>query len=268
MGVHGIRQYKFHRDPRELQKLWAKALVRSAGLKEEEFALAYYAPILHLGARQGSGSDEQFSETECRLIAAWLVSQGTPVPVVQGPATRWLRDGIDWFIRNRAAEGLTQAIVASAFREVAVYVDPLHASRRHEARRTVAEVITKEKPRILIAHSLGSVVAYETLWAWPNLRVDLLLTLGSPLALPGIFADRLDPFEAGQRRKPPGVIRWVNVADEGDLIAVPKGLSQYFDGVDSDAEVTIGSIAFHDVEAYLRCSEVANILAAYDEGDA
>ncbi|BAS18620.1 conserved hypothetical protein (plasmid) [Arthrobacter sp. Hiyo8] len=62
------------------------------------------------------------------------------------------------------------------------------------------------------------------------------------------------------------MIRWVNVADEGDLIAVPKGLSQYFDGVDSDAEVTIGSIAFHDVEAYLRCSEVANILAAYDEG--
>ena len=35
-----------------------------------------------------------------------------------------------------------------------------------------------------MAHSLGTVVAYEALHAHPGLHVYLLVTLGSPLALP------------------------------------------------------------------------------------
>ena len=35
-----------------------------------------------------------------------------------------------------------------------------------------------------MAHFLGTVVAYEALHAHPDLHVYLLLTLGSPLALP------------------------------------------------------------------------------------
>ena len=35
-----------------------------------------------------------------------------------------------------------------------------------------------------MAHFLGTVVAYEALHAHPDLHVHLLVTLGSPLALP------------------------------------------------------------------------------------
>ena len=36
-----------------------------------------------------------------------------------------------------------------------------------------------------MAHFLGTVVAYEALHVHPDLHVYLLVTLGSPLALPG-----------------------------------------------------------------------------------
>ena len=39
-------------------------------------------------------------------------------------------------------------------------------------------------PTRVMAHSLGTVMAYEALHAHPGLHVYLLVTLGSPLALP------------------------------------------------------------------------------------
>lgn len=48
-------------------------------------------------------------------------------------------------------------------------------------------------PRIVMAHSLGSAVAYEALHAHPELRPELFLTLGSPLALPRAVFHRLCP---------------------------------------------------------------------------
>ncbi len=49
------------------------------------------------------------------------------------------------------------------------------------------------RARAVLAHSLGSVAAYEALWAHPDLRVELLVTLGSPLGMPDVVFDRLDP---------------------------------------------------------------------------
>lgn len=266
VGVHGIRQFKFHRDPSELEAIWFDAIRRSCEFDSSDFHLAYYAPILHLGTRQGSDSADEFNDIESRVITSWLAAHGAPMPTAQGPATRRLRDGLDWFAQTKGGKSITPAVVASAFREVGVYVDPEHKLRRHKARLAVATAIAHQRPRVLIAHSLGSVVAYESLWTWPSLPIELFLTLGSPLALPGVFAERLDPVGAGQLRKPPGVMRWVNVADEGDLIAVPKRLSLYFRGIDEDLTVSLGTVAFHGIEAYLKCPEVAAILAPYVEG--
>ncbi|MBB6547170.1 hypothetical protein [Nonomuraea rubra] len=61
-----------------------------------------------------------------------------------------------------------------------------------------------------MAHSLGSVVVYEVLWAHPDLRVNRLVTLGSPLGMPGVVFDRLDPAPGQRGSRPPGVSEWVN----------------------------------------------------------
>ena len=78
---------------------------------------------------------------------------------------------------------------------------------------------------LVIGHSMGAVIAYDALWELTHLeanpgKVDLLLTLGSPLGM-HFVQDRLlgfrDPY--GQRF-PCNIRHWVNIAAHGDLTAL------------------------------------------------
>jgi hypothetical protein len=96
----------------------------------------------------------------------------------------------------------------------------------------------------------------------PDLEVDLLITLGSPLALPDVVFGRLDPAPInGKGERPPGVRRWINIADPGDVIAVPRGLGGFFDGIDTDLTTPIGVFNAHKVTDYLSCTTTAAALA-------
>ena len=86
---------------------------------------------------------------------------------------------------------------------------------------------------MVIGHSLGSVIAYDTLWElWhgeqnPG-RVDLFLTLGSPLGM-HFVQDRLVGFHAAAGRRFPGnICRWKNAAARGDLTALDRALKDDF----------------------------------------
>lgn len=113
----------------------------------------------------------------------------------------------------------------------------------------------------MLAHSLGSVVTYETLHAYPQLKVDHLITLGSPLALPQAVFDRLLPAPRPQGVRPANTRRWTNIADIGDVVAVPpSGVRDRFDDVDHDVETAIHVIDFHLVAHYLQTAAVAEAL--------
>ncbi len=104
-------------------------------------------------------------------------------------------------------------------------------------------------PRVLVGHSLGSIVAYEALCVVPDHGVKTLVTLGSPLGLRSIRA-ALHPEPAGRiPHLPPGVHRWVNVYDEKDPVSLAGGLSEYWSDVD-DETVDNGSES-HAVLRYL-----------------
>jgi hypothetical protein len=77
--------------------------------------------------------------------------------------------------------------------------------------------------RIIIGHSLGSVVVYECAHRLAQ-PLPLLLTLGSPLGLRTIVTDRLRPPPSF----PPRVDRWVNVADHDDVVAAEPDLRPGF----------------------------------------
>jgi pimeloyl-ACP methyl ester carboxylesterase len=133
--------------------------------------------------------------------------------------------------------------------------------RRWASADALRQAITESRPDVLVAHSLGSVLAYETLWAHPKLSVGLLVTLGSPLAMPGVVFDRLRPAPAGGLgARPPGVGRWLNFADVGDLVAVPRSLADRFAGVERDAEITMPDWRFHGVTRYLASPAIREVL--------
>jgi hypothetical protein len=83
------------------------------------------------------------------------------------------------------------------------------------------------RPVLLIGHSLGSVIAWDSLWelsrvdAHPG-RVDLFLSLGSPLGQ-RFVQRRLKGRDAdGTERYPDNIRRWVNIAAIGELTALDR----------------------------------------------
>jgi hypothetical protein len=85
--------------------------------------------------------------------------------------------------------------------------------------------LVEDYARLIIGHSLGSVVAYESAHRLAQ-PLPLLLTLGSPLGLRTIVTDRLRPPPSF----PPRVGRWVNVADRDDVVAAEPDLRPLFAG--------------------------------------
>lgn len=262
VGVHGIFQYKYHSHPEVLGALWESPLVMQSVVEDGQFSLAYYADVLHRVISMGDDVFDDVSDAERTIARVWLDQLEIPQVTAQGRLTAPLRDVIDWCISTGTLRGATRALVRSALREVAAYLDVDDPTSRRAARTRVADLIRAEQPDVVIAHSLGSVVAYETLWEHSDLVVPSLITVGSPLALSGAFYDSLDPVDARAHSRPPNVGRWLNIADIGDLVAVPKDLASRFSGVDEQIAVEIDEFECHKITSYLQCPTVADAIRA------
>lgn len=278
VGVHGVGHYDRRRTPDVVRAAHAEAwashlasgLAADTALFDVDFA--YYAPLLHPGPlSQGDGDPEELEDPLAReLMAAWLSELDAPRPVSQGALTLPLRHAASWVARRMSLDGrLTALFIRVFFREVAAYVRGDEDPVRLAAREEVARRIALHRPRIVIAHSLGSIVTYEALHAHPELTVELLVTIGSPLALPRAVFDRLlpRPGEGPKGRsgtRPPGVARWVNIADPGDPVAIPPGLGTSFEGIALDLTDTVhAGFGFHHAKNYLACAAMAAVIGPY-----
>ncbi|GAA3208398.1 hypothetical protein GCM10020256_04840 [Streptomyces thermocoprophilus] len=237
--------------------------------------MAYYAHQLaddYRPQRQSAGRDrlEDLSAAQTAEAWEWLRLAGVEPVEAQAALLAPVRWGIGRLVarrahgaapgvRDRLAELLSRLVVAT-LQDTDAYTS--RPARRRAVRETVAEAVRGSGARVLVAHSLGTVVAYETLHAYPDLELDLLLTLGSPLGLPALMR-KLEPEPVdGRGARPPGVRRWVNIADVGDLVAVPPRLGDAFP-VDVHETTDIGLFDPHTLGGYLSSGLTASALAPY-----
>ncbi len=80
---------------------------------------------------------------------------------------------------------------------------------------------------------MGSVIALDSLWQLSQLenasvRVDTLLTMGSPLGQRYLRKRLLGHAETGSDRYPTNIRHWINLAAVGDLTAIDPSLSDDF----------------------------------------
>ncbi|WP_327358121.1 serine peptidase [Streptomyces sp. NBC_01304] len=235
---------------------------------------AYYADRLDAATgppAQGLGPSQVLADPLAQeMMESWAGALGMSRPPAQGHLTLPVRQLTSWIARRfDLAEGPLRIFVQLLFGEVATYLRAVDGKERVAARDEVAARIVRHRPRVVVAHSLGSVVAYEALHATPDAGVELFLTLGSPLAMPGVVFERLDPAPAGASPaargiRPAGAARWVNLADPGDPVAVPPGLANVFDGVHLDHTSVVGALfGFHHAKNYLRSAVTAATLSPY-----
>jgi pimeloyl-ACP methyl ester carboxylesterase len=113
--------------------------------------------------------------------------------------------------------------------------------------------------RAVVAHSLGSVLAYIALCNHPEWSVDTFITLGSPLASP-MLVDQLRHSLHGELGAWPGVRRWINVRAVDD-VACSASLTELFGSGIEEFLVDNGHHA-HAPEPYLNSPATGGGVAA------
>lgn len=254
VGVHGIGKYKYYLEAgnsvagaaEAMRVKWDRYLHVALGGEARGYftEVAYFAHLLNDGKPGGGGREsEPMAAPAQQMLADWARELG-----VGEHLTGALKTFTGWLL-NRL-DGRAAAFAKMFCPEVAAYLT--NPEKREKSRQAVAAVIRKNRPSVVIAHSLGSVVTYEALWANPDLRADLLITLGSPLGMRNVVFERLLPAPInGRGEKPAGVGRWVNIADKDDIAAIPPELCDSFAGVDEEMLVNLDWIDFHTAEKYL-----------------
>jgi hypothetical protein len=267
VGIHGVWNYGYFKRSNQVVAAasaamaadWSTWLAGSTdGGSSSISKIAYYSNLLHRGTPQGGDSVDGLDQEEQEVFLD-LMNELLPVgAVAQGSRTARVRQCADWFTSRF---GSTACATAAVFcREVNTYFT--RSVRRNEVRRHVAATIASLDSPIVIAHSLGSVVAYEALWSFPEVKVDFLLTIGSPLAMTNVVFEKVlndTPIRVGAA--PPGVRRWVNIHDVGDIVALPpSGISGKYPGVTREFSTTIDEWDFHTAKSYLRSAAVRDVL--------
>lgn len=119
-------------------------------------------------------------------------------------------------------------IVNFALTQVAAYLDD--ASLKRTILDTVSSAIVdgakaaekNDEPLVVVGHSLGSVAALDALSKFKGRRVDLLMTIGSPLSTETVASRMTDDA----RRWPEAVRSWVNIADPDDVVALHHSIDR------------------------------------------
>ncbi len=112
-----------------------------------------------------------------------------------------------------------------------------HDGRAEEARSILRACLIPylqgDHKLLIVAHSLGSIIAYDTLYQISQLdrsakHIDTLLTIGSPLGLKYTQQRLLAYSKTDIEQVPSNIRRWQNVSARGDLVSVDKTLADDF----------------------------------------
>ncbi|MCX5002103.1 GPI inositol-deacylase [Streptomyces sp. NBC_00638] len=273
--VHGIAQQL--RGAQTLLAHWYPALrdgIDLAGgpqLSSSEVDMAFYGDVFRPTGHRGlgipeldAGDVEEGLERELLLQWSEAVAREEGRTDGQQAVARMrtsdtVQRALNVLSRSAFFAGLSERLMIYSARQLRRYFTEPELRARIQDRLSWA---VTGRTEVIVAHSLGSVVAYETLCAhpeWPDLT---LVTLGSPLGVPRLVFDRLLPQpSAGSGRWPAPVSRWTNIADRGDAVALVKELGPRFGSRVNDLVVHNGAKA-HDVRPYLTASVTGQAISA------
>jgi len=185
-----------------------------------------------------------------------------------GPARVAVQMMVERLLRSQTFAGLVpeRAFIGN-LKQVVLFIN--NSTVKNEVLTRVHDRVTDDT-RVLIGHSLGSVVAYEYLCKYQPKNIELLITFGSPLGIRNVIFDRLTPPPGSGGGIWPGeVTRWVNIADPNDVVALRKDLSPLFPPPEGrrpieDRLVDIGGLLHHGIDGYLNTeasgAALANVL--------
>lgn len=274
IGIHGLR----NKPPADnLQALWARGILdglqRNEGRTSDEgprFKMVYWADVTYpegsLDPRDypvydGTGKFPEYEEGFWASLRAFG-SDLLDTPLDAAKQLTGIDPAGEVFLRKR-------------FEDLHRYYN--EADIRDALRKRMRDALTSPenvgKRVMVIAHSMGSIVAYDTLRLIGQERrdivVDHFVTIGSPLGLPTV---KYKIWEENDRVRTPSIVRkWTNLSERRDPVAFDTHLARDFkpndagvavrdDLVINDTVPGKGLPDFHSSVGYLRTPEMSRII--------
>ncbi len=236
--VHGRSQGG--KDPKQIQAEWLGALdkgLAAAGLNMPagvDVVFPYYGdvldrlvaqfdlPVSGQVAAKGGVMDTEYAEFRAQLAEELRANAGisdAEVRAEAGPEATAEKGPLNWkwvqaILRliDRGTPEVSEFTIEKFLRDVYLY------TRRAAVQRAIDNVVSgllSAEPTVMVAHSLGTVVAYNVLRnAGVTLDVPLLVTVGSPLGLRAIRSN------LGPLKNPSGKKGWYNAFDTRDVVSL------------------------------------------------
>jgi hypothetical protein len=275
--IHGRDQQG--KDPAALKAEWLAALSQGAkkldrkvpadldvtfpfyGDRLDAYARSFEIPLTEDIQTKGAAVDDDFLDFQAEIAEAFRERAGVsdaqvaaeygPNPKPRGPLNwEWVQAVLRAV--DQHGKTLNQATLETFTRDVYLYTT--RAGVRDAIDRIVTDTLTTD-PTVVVAHSLGSVVAYSILSSDPRpLKVPLLVTVGSPLALRAI-REQFRPLQ-----HPAPVASWYNAFDKRDVVALyPLDAANFTvtPPIDNFAGVDNHTSNRHGIAGYLDDATVA-----------
>jgi hypothetical protein len=278
--VHGMRMQRYAKAA--LHAKWHQAL--TAGLKrtawgrahphhlprKSDVALVYWADLFAPAPRALEPAIAKGTVTDGLLGWYYALLRGSVRAADR--LSLWDRDGRPRGPMARAVNGIVQQSAVYMNNGPVVHADPALGPGAFFQIQGRFKAALQPDTRIVIGHSLGSVVAFEGLCLWPH-AVDTFITVGSPIATPRLILQPMKQRLArllgvAPDRAPtwPAVDRWLNFFAPADVWSVPvKRLAPIFDARVVDCEVKHGNphrpVETHKLTSYLRHPEILDAIA-------
>lgn len=264
VGVHGIGQQQLGRN--QLLETWRPAfrdgLERANGSPprpDPPLDIAYYGhlflPSASGKAAEGTPSDDwsaSLTAEEAQDLQASIEDLLGPQETAAAKAdtTTWkAHTNFPWWLKwvDKTFGSAGAILFVGELRQVRHYLEDSSLKSKVD---TIVKDTLGDSCRVLIGHSLGSVVAFEYVRQNPHRKLDLLLTLGSPLGLRMVQKLMPEATYGSKQGIPPSLHAWANVRDKNDPVACAGPLSHWWPHINDVPPVDNGKDA-HSITAYL-----------------
>ena len=296
IGIHGLG----NKPPAKVLEIWWKASIRE-GLKKIgkpkkyfNFKMAYWSHCLYETPMNSSIRDEK---SRLYIKEPYVRYNGKHHEVKTGHLRKKilhnLEAGMEKLFLNEDLtvnySSINDFIIHHFFSDFEKYYKAdciIAAEQNLKARDAIdahlADLLYKNRKNkiLLIAHSMGSVIAYHVLTeVVPSIPVHTFVTIGSPLGLPviksKIVAERRVKATEGVRLKTPEniITNWYNLSDLKDKIALDYNLGDDYEENSKNVRV-IDKVVHNNYEyrknknhhksfGYLRTKEMAEIISDF-----
>lgn len=277
IGIHGLNNKP---EPDVLRNWWTTAMAEGISRNcrvqrgDIDFVLAYWADLMY-------PAPVALAEVAEPYVAA---GGSGPLPragmSIKSIAETRIKEGVGKVLEKVFGAPVAEDVVRDALE---AKMPDLHRYQHHRAARDAIRARLREALRtaqetrrqiMLIAHSMGSIVAYDVLRtagrALPGLRISHFVTLGSPLGLTEVME-----MVAAPLRVPECVARWSNFSDPRDYAArwdtrLSNDYRANRAGVTVSDHLVIngyvtrsGKSNPHKIYGYLRTPEVSELIASF-----